>query len=208
MGLRLSIEEMICSIHLSTDSIKNPRLVDYTGDTKKTGRRLVLWDRAIVGSVTFTNSAAVNPMAKIKTKIRINMYTNTLLEMPPIPQMTDSGGPAPRLSQPTTWLLPDPETIYRQTNDLHALFNPSAWGYLILEPAARRVWEALGSGAPSVGAFTERLVSENDPKYWRTRRYVYELIMALIARGFVWMGPPPREPAPDNIVRLFENWEE
>lgn len=132
------------------------------------------------------------------------MYANTLLDMPPIPTMTEAGRPAPRSSQSQTWLLPDPETVYRETGELRALFNASAWGYLILEPAAQRVWTALGSGAPSIAALTERLISENDPKYWGMRRYVYELIQALISRGFVWVGPAPQ--TEDPVARLFDNW--
>lgn len=123
----------------------------------------------------------------------------------PMPRMSAIGRPEPRVKQSRTMLLPDPETTFCETDDGGRLFNSGTGAFLNLDHAACQVWQALGAGAESIRILTERLIMENQTGHWGSRRYVYELIMALISRGHVWVGPAPQPEVEDNRVYLFRD---
>lgn len=107
----------------------------------------------------------------------------TILDLPNIPRMADylsscSGVSRSRFAQ-------DPEATLRDLgNGNTLLIGPNA--SVTLDPCATQVWRALdGQAVATIPELTARFAPKGDEWHILTRRFVYALIMALLARGLV-----------------------
>lgn len=108
---------------------------------------------------------------------------STIMDLPTIPRMMDFPSICSRTLR--SCFAQDPEATLSDLGNGSALLV-GAKASVTLDVFATQVWRALdGRAAATIPQLTARFAPNGDDLHVPTRRFIYQLLMALLARGLI-----------------------